>query len=290
MGSVLRVALPAAFVFVFAILGSTLHARAAVEYCPTSVTMSPLGTADSANTFAATFYGGSLRLVSGSVAVRTDRGWFSFPFNDRQLEQTSKTYRDNAGTFYISDYESPALYVHFAKSVRVEYAYVNLAKGVNDASFVWDAKGLVSCQSADDRRIIGTATTAGEPLGSFIEDLNPRATPSSVPFGSRVVEAKPATAPAPVNCAQPFGDATIAQQVVPQYPENARGKSGESIVAVALDGQGQVGDAWVWRSSGVYPLDAVAVAAARQSLYTPKRAFCQDVPSVYYIVDEFKRK
>ena len=272
--------------FVVLCLVAVAQARAAVEYCPASVRMTALGTGPTRQ-YSAVFYGGSRRLVSGTVAVRTERGWFSFPFKDQQLVETPAFYRDDLGGFDRTEYQSFPIYIRFSQNVTISYTFVNTAIGTHDESFTWNDKGLVSCQSADDMRIVGSSDQPGKPLSAVVTDVTPNAFPSASPKSTAFTAAVPIVAPGQQHCAVPFSDATVVQLIVPQYPPNGGGKGGRTIVAIAIDAEGRVGDAWTWRSSGTRAFDAVAAAAARLSTFTPKRAFCQAVPGVYFIVADF---
>jgi TonB family protein len=82
-------------------------------------------------------------------------------------------------------------------------------------------------------------------------------------------------------CPQPHVDAAIIHLIEADYPDNARqeGATGTVEVAVSLDSTGKVIDAIVYKSSGNPDLDAAALAAAKQSGYSPEIERCQPISS-----------
>jgi TonB family protein len=230
---------------------------------------------------------GSQRSVWGSIVAKTTAGWYWMPFNNLQLTSNTEQYSTDLSQFQRFEFLSPTLYVRFPGNVRVLSAYVNSGRAEGDAEYGWLEKGLVSCQSSEDRRVL----VAGAPSTQTVLDIAalkaPRAMPTAIPPGAKLLTPKRGESPGPTNCTAPFADASIARLEEAPYPINVRGRNGRVIVAVAIDSTGKLLDAWTWGSSGVRAFDAVAVQAARNTIFTPKRAFCQNVPSVNYLNTEF---
>jgi TonB family protein len=79
-------------------------------------------------------------------------------------------------------------------------------------------------------------------------------------------------------------DATVVNQAQPEYPDAARDLGlGEVQVAVqvTIAPSGQLVGTKIAQSAGNMSLDNAAVAAARQSTYSPKIVNCQAVQGDY---------
>jgi protein TonB len=99
---------------------------------------------------------------------------------------------------------------------------------------------------------------------------------------------QPTATPKPA-CANPHVDATVTRAVEPDYPELARqqGAVGVTQVEVTLTETGAVSDTKVYKSSGNASLDKAALAAAKQSAYSPEIDNCQKEAGTYLFRAEF---
>lgn len=270
----------------FEIVVGQTRASAQVEFCPAAVTMAPVASQPGA--YGVVLSAGSQRSVWGTIVAKTTAGWYWIAFNNLQLTSRAESYGIGSAQFTRFEFESPTLFVRLPNNARVIWAYVNGARAEGDAEYGWVGKGLVSCQSPEDRRVLRADGPSNETLSDIAQPLTPRVIPTSIPLDAKTLVVKLGEAPGPITCATPFTDATITQLQTAPYPLNGRGRRGRVIVAVAIDATGKVLDAWTWGSSGVNAFDAVANNAARNTVFTPKRAFCQSVPSVNYLISDFR--
>lgn len=96
----------------------------------------------------------------------------------------------------------------------------------------------------------------------------------------------------PDGCTQPFVDASAYDVVTPNVPfdgQMALRMAGEvtTLVRVDLAQDGELVNATVLRSSGIPPLDAAAVAAAKSTKYHPKKVNCIPFASTYTFRSSF---
>ncbi|HMD01338.1 MAG TPA: energy transducer TonB [Candidatus Baltobacteraceae bacterium] len=98
----------------------------------------------------------------------------------------------------------------------------------------------------------------------------------------------PSPSPKPA-CAQPHVDATVTRPVEPDYPELAKQQSltGVTQVKVTLSETGAVQGTDVYKSSGSSLLDRAAIAAAKQSSYSPEIDNCVKQAGSYIFRAEF---
>jgi protein TonB len=109
----------------------------------------------------------------------------------------------------------------------------------------------------------------------------PQGTVASAP-PAPVTTAPPGT-PKPA-CKTPYMDATVVNQAQPEYPDSARDLGlGEVQVAVevTISPTGSLVGTKIAQSGGNMALDNAALAAARQSTYSPKIVNCQPVQGDY---------
>ncbi len=93
-----------------------------------------------------------------------------------------------------------------------------------------------------------------------------------------------------LTCVKPYRYASIdGYPVQPQYPFIARsmGATGVVSVRVALNADGSVADASVYKSSGFESLDQSAVKAAQATHYLPQLFRCEPIAGVYIFKAEF---
>ncbi len=85
-------------------------------------------------------------------------------------------------------------------------------------------------------------------------------------------------------CRNPFQDATVVQQVSPDYPESARSLGLGQVtvqVKVTVSPSGSLIGASIFQSGNNMSLDQAALSAARQSTYSPKVVNCEPVTGDY---------
>jgi protein TonB len=117
------------------------------------------------------------------------------------------------------------------------------------------------------------------PNGS--ENGVPQGTVASAP-PAPVSTAPPGT-PKPA-CKTPYQDATVVNQVTPEYPDSARDLGlGEvqAAVEVTIGPTGNLVDAKIAQSANNMAMDQAALSAAKQSTYAPKIVNCQPVQGDY---------
>ncbi len=110
----------------------------------------------------------------------------------------------------------------------------------------------------------------------------------AAPAGTPAAPAGPTATPKPA-CANPHLDASVTHAVEPEYPALAQqqGAIGVTQVEVSLTETGAVSDAKVYKSSGNASLDRAAIAAARQSTYSPEVDNCVKEAGNYLFRAEF---
>jgi protein TonB len=129
------------------------------------------------------------------------------------------------------------------------------------------------------------------------ENGNPNGTSNSAP-PAPVATGIPATpAPTPIpptptpkpQCPNPNMEATVTNQVDPDYPDMARqqGIEGTTQVKVSLDATGAITGATVYKSAGNIQLDNAAIAAAKASKYAPEIVNCVKTAGSYLFRADF---
>lgn len=263
------------FAFAIFLLGSGGVAKAAAEFCP--ATVSPVYQRVSAREYAFTLGGMSRRDVSGTVRIETASGWFEAPFERVPLRSVASQYNDDGTAFTLDDYLSPTLIVRFPDAVSVTYAYIARASTAGDTVFGWDAKGSVWCDPTGKpatEKAVGTETPNAPRM-----DLT-RAIP---------LRAESVHPPLTSECGDPFSLVGVKRIAYVRYPALLRESGytdlpkGSSIIVLAINDSGTVIDAWTWETSGNEALDAAAIESARNTVYSPARAFCENVPGYYFM-------
>ncbi|HEY9181341.1 MAG TPA: TonB family protein [Candidatus Baltobacteraceae bacterium] len=278
---------------VTAILSATcffaLHgaASAMAEFCPAHLTYEAVAP-DSPNPPPAQLYGFDLSaltsrtLTSATLAFDTTAGWYTVAVPSTALSAKVRHYTGNL-SFAERDYVSPKMYVRFPQAVAVSHAWVYSAAATGDG-FGWEQKGGVICppppqaSSEQSRHFRNHKAMSVDPKDD--DRLSDAPEHSSV-----LLAAQPSKALAHADCAEPFREATVLDQVTPHYPEAMRGDLAVGMTAVgvvvAITADGRVLDAWVRASSGYAAFDNEALSAARRSTYQGGRAYCQAVPGSY---------
>ena len=274
--------------------GSRGVARAITEYCPARVSaLHAIGVADAATAsklFSYRLEAEGPRQVSADVVVDTTRGWFTVKAPVTSLSVYEQRLRSPSVVFRHNAYLSPPLYIRFAQALTVVDAYVSDAVASDDPAFGWSAKGKVQC----------------DPPAGFFVPVVPERLPTSpelldapddsavaVPSTVAAAQAVSISAPGSIDCASPFSAVKVTMPMQPEFPremaDDARAKSGTTIVRVAVDAQGHVDDAWTFAPSGFELYDDATVRAARQSKYKPGTAFCKSAPGFFFYRADFAR-
>jgi len=121
-----------------------------------------------------------------------------------------------------------------------------------------------------------TGSQYGAPGGTGTATAGPAVAQTAAP--GPVATPKPA-------CKTPYQDATVVQQVSPEYPDSARelGLGQVTVtVQVTVSPTGSLAGEKIATSGGNMALDSAAMSAARQSTYAPKIVNCQPVTGDYY--------
>jgi hypothetical protein len=262
-------------------------ATAATEFCPARLTN--IGTKSSGGDATMQYYRLQAltgRVVEGTIVADTDAGWFMWTQQPVQLARTTFTSVSPAVKYSFRVAESPELTVVFPQAVSVRHAWITTAQTHGDQIFDWDAHGTVTCEPPADfaaSKYPNKTTTTRTPQAGD-------ETPAPAPPPAKA-EASGAPFP-PANCAQPFVNATVTLPVQPDFPELVRneGFSGVaiSIIAVAVDPQGKLVDAWIWAKTGYPAIDEAALKAAQQSKYSGATSYCRPVSGTYLFRADFR--
>lgn len=259
-------------------------AAAATEFCPAKLTYIYR---QSPNTNAGAYYyyleALASRSVEGTIIADTDVGWFTWHQQRVQLTRTTYMSMSPSTTFFYHVAESPQLAVVFPRPVTIRHAWVATARTQDDHVLNWDVRGIVTCEPLD-------FAPGKYPDGT--QTRSPQAgdeTPAPAPPPAHAVAA---AAPFPVvSCAKPFAPAAATDAVEPDFPRSVaqQGFSGvtSSEIAVAIDPQGKLVDAWLWASSGYSALDDSALSAARRSKFTGAMSYCRPVSGTYLFQADF---
>lgn len=264
----------------FAALFAFPHARAQamLEFCPATLHVEAVVAHASHDTGPAAVYGFNLsalapRSVSATLAFDTSAGWFTADVPAVTLAEKDRHYTLRGGRFVHPDYVSPVMYLRFPRAVTLNHSWV-FRSG--------DATCPPPAAAGNGQNAHGNS---GLQMDAADEDRL-----SSAPAADAKVLPVKATGPLETAaCTEPFRYATATAPVVPQYPEMARsmGAYGTSVVNVAINADGSVGDAWLFASAGNTYLDKAAIDAAKATGYEAGRSYCRPVPGSYRFVITF---
>jgi Gram-negative bacterial TonB protein C-terminal len=203
--------------------------------------------------------------VNGSAFFYTSEGWFSTPSGDFTLWPSVLNREKNGLANHHSGFRSARFTVHFPSDVEIR-------------DVIFAPTGASLCPAEE--------VAKADSGGSF--DWTP--VPEESVHPPRVMNASPASAPGPVDCAEPFKSAMVTAPVMPSIPEIAR-ESGfdrsATLIEVAIGADGSLKDAWVYSTSGIPMLDEAALRSARLSQYAAGRSFCAAAPGNYIFRAEF---
>ena len=268
--------------FAFALCAA--QARAATELCPAEVTkLRPIGASLGmpAAAYAYDFTALTPRSVDATIVADTNDGWYSWSVTGVSVPLAHHVVSYGKALSFAYDMaESAPLAVAFPSPVMVRHAWVTTAKTSGESALGWDAKGQVSC----DVPAFRTASDAIEPTPPPNVPPSAAATPSPLP-SPLTAPARAAHAPAPFDstlCAQPFGLARPVQAAMLEEPNASFSRStpGSAEIAVAIDKDGNLLDAWVLGSSGNFSFDRAALRAAKASTYSGAMSYCMAVKSL----------
>lgn len=281
-----------AFIGVTFFLCAHRPASAMAEFCPATLKIHAVGQSED-DTGPAALYGfeltalGSRTITSATLAFDTNAGWYTVTVPATTLAQKVRHYTSPVVSFTRLDYVSPVLYVRFPQPVRIAHAWVSRASAQGDGAFGWQAQGTVTCDppptaSAEQERQMRNRRADRDKLDPSL-DPKDRDQLSAFPTAtSLLLAAQVSTALETVNCPDPFRDATVRDQARPHYPAVNVPISAKTHVAVAIQPDGTLLDAWVWEPSGISAFDTESVKAAKNSTYIGARAYCRPVPGTYF--------
>jgi len=255
-------------------------ARAEIEFCPAGLNgLHPLQAAkgEPAALFSYTLTALGPRTVTGQLAVQTDRGWFTAPVPSSLLTRHESHYVSRLQDFTRVDFVSPLLYVQFPEAIKIQNVWIRSARAIGDGEFGWEAQGTVPCNPPGEARSVTFAPIPDLKVSSKTSiDYTVLPAPGSI-----VPQAVASTPLESTDCPKPFVSATTVHVVSPEYPYAFSRPSGVSIIAVAIEGNGTLRDAWVWGSSGDAGYDAAALASAARTTYSGATAFCRPVAQTF---------
>lgn len=280
--------------FIVASFFLALHrpASALAEFCPATLNYARVGP-DSAKDEPGDLFGfnlsalGTRTITSATLAFDTSAGWYTLDVPAATLSVKERHYTSPWVAFVRHDYVSPNFYARFSQNVKINHAWVYSASAQNDAAFGWQAQGTVLCDpppAASPAQARGLIPAHDRQIYTLDpkDDDHLSSPPSRM---SMILAATPSKPLETEDCAVPFRDATVKEQVTPAFPESMYeqpvGKSTTSV-EVAIKPDGGLMDAWVWGPSGVTMFDDAGLRAARMSAYEGARSYCRDVPGRYF--------
>jgi hypothetical protein len=242
-------------------------AAAMVESCPAHASMlAANGKTTAATVFTYTLSALSNRTLDATLIADTDRGWFAWNVSGVKLGSVPHT--DTAGTWpvHYNAWESPELSVAIPGDVTVKHAWVTNAHGTHESIFNWDAKGSVACDVPGFEAPPSPAPAAQQPaaLANLAADTAVAQTVAA-PFDIAI-------------CEKPFVPAAIVSG--PALNPNALGGQNEGLTAesavvdVALDGGGNILDAWI-EGSTHSAFDKLALGGALHTTYRGAVSYCR---------------
>lgn len=255
-----------------AFLAAAASADAMVEQCPAhaSQLQASAKTAD-ATIFTYTVDALSQRTVDATLIADTDRGWFSWSVATVPLVSVNRM--DQAGTWPVpyKAWSSRNLSVAIPGDVVVKHAWVTTGRATGEATFNWDARGSIACDVPGFDAPPSPAPSAA-PLASVavIPPETPVATTTSAPFDILACD-KPFVAAAPLS-GPPLNPAALGGLNTGLAAEAA-------VIDVAVDGAGNVLDAWV-KGSTHSAFDKLAMAGALQSKYSGAVSYCRPAKAI----------
>lgn len=219
------------------------------------------------------------RLLSASMEMQTDAGWFTFNIPATQLLVSAEHWHTNNVDWTANRIASAPLYVQLpAGSAKVRYLWLTRAH-VLTPSDPWYSAGPVTCAPYANA-IARTPVVAEVSIGKTSDIdrmilLNPdRSLDAAVPRGAPILAAE-STPAMTYSCAHPFENATATHLPAPVYPEFAPIVHTVSAIAITVLPSGAVGATRVFRPTGNSAFDKAALDEVAGSTFAPAVAFCE---------------
>jgi len=209
--------------------------------------------------------------VDATIIADTSRGWFTWSVTGVALAGVNRI--DAAGTWPVpyKAWASRDLTVAIPGGAIVTHAWVTNARATGETTFNWDAKGSIACDVPGFE-----ATPSPAPLAA------PLASIASLPAETAV--AKMTAAPFDItSCEKPF----VAAAPLSGPPLNPAALGGANqglaaeaaVIDVALDGAGNILNAWV-EGSTHSAFDKLAMSGALQSKYQGAVSYCRPAEAI----------
>lgn len=268
--------------------GST-RAQAMIEFCPARlVSWAPAGEASDAPrsrptllasdyTFRLQAY--SSRIVSGTVAIGTDTGWYQVTVPATPLSVHVVDYRSDSQRGETTNFRTTLLQVHFPSAVHVAEVFLAQATAIHDGPFGWEPRGSVTCDPVGDPHVDAARRPASHHHDRLTLTFVDRSDPSERPIA--LAPPTRLDPPTGLDCPVPFADARVTTLRQPGRLDNSEYVQGVANVTVAIDARGTAVDAWLQIPSPSRAVDKTAIEAAMRTRYQPAVAFCRNVPGIY---------
>lgn len=260
----IRCSVRASFFGILFVLACMCRADANGEFCPAQV--DSVWTSSGSATTPATSYGFTLlgrspRSGSATVVIESDHGWFTFTYGPAQFKKATRI-------FSIQDYKAPydiyvaTVYVHFPLSVLLRHAWVTSATLVGERTYGWNDNQPYSC-----------------PIPGLFEQAVDTAAPDEADVAGDANQVNATTDADPpiasTDCKTPFAQAQLLERGRIMYqPYSGALTHGMALVALAINHDSTIREAWVLAQSGNPPFDSAAVASAKRSKVVSAISYC----------------
>ena len=254
-------------------------ALAYTEYCPADVNIHAVGVpaGQPSALYSVALSALTPRSVSGTIVVGGSEKWYAVPFDKMRLDPVALQWQDIYATFTRKQSMSNAFYLKFDAPILIDHAYLRVGTVTEERLLGWDNEEH-GCPYDGKPAITGSGSSM---LKLLQVPPGMDATPSPQ---SLVLSPHGIVVPGPTDCAKPFADASVTSAMRPDVRSDftaANISQALAVVQVALNEDGGVDDAWIWKSTGNDQFDSAALLAAKRSRYAPKIAFCKAVPGMY---------
>lgn len=228
----------------------------------------------------------SARSVSANVIVQTDRDWYTFQFKDAALVPDLAHYQSSTVRFDKTLYHSKPLYVQLPPGERILRWWIYDATSIGDSTFGWDSRGDVTCfpPPEGDSKFppLADAPKRTNPGNDLLKPPGPSntiLTVSKIPQPADITE-----------CAKPFVPATVVRAFQPSWPPSVPRLTAAVVteIEVAINADGSLAGAWVYKPSGYPDIDVEALKAAELSKYHGGIALCKPAPGNYLFRADFE--
>jgi hypothetical protein len=247
-------------------------ADAMVEQCPVHASeLRASGKTAEATIFTYTVGALSQRTVDATLIADTNRGWFVWSVAGIPLALVNRM--DKAGTWPVpyKAWSSGDLSVAIPGDVIVKHAWVTNGRAIGETTFNWDAKGSIACDVPGFDAPPSPAPAAAPPASiARIPPQTPLAKATAAPFDA-------ATCDKPFVAAAPLSGPALNPAVLGGLTTGLTAEA--TVVDVAVDGAGNVLDAWV-EGSTHSAFDKLAMTGALHSTYTGAVSYCRPVEAI----------